>query len=88
MAQAVAVEAIDRFLDLHGDGRERRGLLGGLRPDVARIAEDAIQPQARRDRHGLGERCEGFGRRHTSPPHADVEIHEYPDRDPGRSGRR
>jgi hypothetical protein len=40
----VPVEAVDRLLELRGDGRERCGLLGRLRPDVAGIAEDAVEP--------------------------------------------
>ena len=76
-AEAVAIEGVDRFRELCGHERERSGLLGGGRPDMARIEEDAIEPQARRGSDLAGEGHECDSRRHARPPHAHVEIDEH-----------
>ena len=76
----MAVEEIDRFLQLRGDEREWSSLLGGLSPDVAGVAEDTVESQARGGCDSLGESHEAIRRRHTGPPHAQIDVDEHADR--------
>ena len=83
----MAVEQVDGLLQPARYGRERGRLLGRLCPDVAWVAEDAVEPQAWVRLRGLGQRHERVGGRDPGAAHAHVQIDEHADRHSGRMGR-